>query len=110
MRRWLSLGIGVGIGLALTLLFVRLSAPATANAQYLSKFQNVQFQFSTTGTTSTLAFFNRETGEVFLYVASGRGDFQFVKRLAVKELGSPLTAGAVGTRIPRLPTGVETEP
>jgi len=97
------------LGIVLAVLGARLFAPRTANAQYLSKFQHVQFQFSTTGTTSTLAFFNRETGEVFLYVASGRGEFQFAKRLTVKELGAPLTTGTTGIRVPRLPTGTETE-
>lgn len=104
MSRWKSIGVGVVVGLALTAMFARLVSPATAQAQHLSKFQNVQFQFSTTGTTTTLAFFNRETGEVFLYAATGRGEFQFAKRLAVSELGSPLASGAATTRIPRLPS------
>lgn len=103
MKQWFFLGIGWGV--VLTLFGLRLMMPPLANAQYLSKFQNVQFQFATTGATSTLAFFNRESGEVFLYVASGRGDFQLAKRFVVKELGDPLTQGV--KTIPRLPTGVE---
>lgn len=106
MGRWFSLGVGLGVVLAF--FGLRLIVPTPANAQYLSKFQNVQFQFATTGATSTLAFFNRETGEVFLYVASGRGDFQFARRLVVKELGEPLAQSV--KPIPRLPAGVEESP
>ncbi len=80
-----------------------------AEAQHLSRLQHVDFDFDTTGQASTLTFFNRDTGEVFLYVASMSGNFTFARSLTLEQLGGPLADQATQRLrgIPQLPTGTE---
>ncbi|MBM3216452.1 hypothetical protein FJZ36_16245 [Candidatus Poribacteria bacterium] len=108
VRRWGSWLVAFVLG-AVAVLMVSRGLVPSAKAQYLGKFQNVDFGFSTTGGTSTLTFFDRDTGVVYLYVASGRGDFQLARRLTLSELGQPLAVGmrAPATRVPSLPSGLD---
>ena len=82
---------------------------SSAEAQHLGRLQNVDFDFDTTGQASTLTFFNKDTGEVFLYVASMSGKFTFARSLTLQDLGGPLADEATQRlrRVPQIQTGTE---
>ena len=113
MRTWTAFGLGILIGVAAVLFGAgRISLLSEARAQYLERLQNVDVDFETSGNVSTLTFFDRDSGELYIYIATGTGNFRFARRLTLKELGGPL-ASEVSERlrtIPQLPTGLETEP
>ncbi len=110
MRRWTGFAAGVAIGgLGLAVLLGRGPLTPTAHAQYLSRFQNVDVDFETTGAISTLTFFDRDSGDTYIYIASGTGKFQFAQRLTIQQLGGPIAAnlGSNSSNIPKLQTGIE---
>jgi hypothetical protein len=102
MRRYPAVTLAAVVVALLVLALTRSPLVPRAQAQHLSKFQNVEFAFNTTGAASTLAFFDRDSGDLYLYVAGQGSDFQFVRRLTVVELGAPLTVAA-RTRLPAIP-------
>ena len=109
MRSWRTLAVGVVLGIAIVALLERASFVRSAQAQHLGRLQNVAFDFDTTGQASTLTFFDRDTGDIYLYVASTSGRFAFARRLSLKELGGPLADQAAHRlrQVPQLPTGIE---
>ena len=111
MRSWKALIAGIGLGIATVLVLTRASLIPNAEAQHLNRLQNVEFDFDTTGQASTLSFFNKDTGEIFLYVASTSGKFVFAKRLSLQELGGPIADQALQRlqQVPQLPSGIESD-
>jgi hypothetical protein len=110
MKAWRVFALGLFAGISILVGVSRLLFTPSAQAQYLSKFQNVQFDFNTTGAVSTLTFFNRETGEIFVYIASGTSDFKFARRMTLQELGGPIQIGLnrpSQQRIPPLQEGLD---
>lgn len=110
MRRWAGFAAGVAVGsVVLFALLGRGPFTATAQAQYLSRFQNVDVDFETTGSVSTLTFFDRDSGDTYIYIASGSGKFQFAQKLSIQALGGPIAAnlGSNSSKIPELQTGIE---
>lgn len=110
MRGWTGFAVGVVVGGAvLVLLLGRSPLIPAAHAQYLSKFQNVDVDFETSANVSTLTFFDRDSGDTYIYIARGAGKFQFAQKLSIQALGGPLAAslGADASNVPRLHTGIE---
>ena len=110
MRGWVGIAMGIVVGgVAVAALLGRGALVPSAHAQYLSTFQNVDVDFETTGAISTLTFFDRDSGDTYIYIASGTGQFQFTRKLSMKDLGGPLAAElATGaSNLPKLQTGIE---
>ena len=111
MRSWRALAVGIALGVVLVLVVARAPFVPSAQAQHLSRLQNLEFDFDTTGQASTLTFFDKDTGDIYLYVASTSGRFAFARRLTLQELGGPLADQATQRlrQIPQLPSGAESE-
>ena len=106
MRTWTIFVFGALVGIVS---IAALRFAPTANAQYLNRLQHVDLDFETNANSSTLTFFDRDSGSVYIYIATGAGNFQFARRLTIQELGGPLLSQTTNpTRnIPKLPTGTE---
>ncbi|GIX06949.1 MAG: hypothetical protein KatS3mg115_1352 [Candidatus Poribacteria bacterium] len=98
MRRngWWMLLAGV-VGGILGVILGRGWEAVPAWGQHLARFQNVEVDFETTGTVSTLVFFDRDSGALYFYAATANGPFQFARSVRLQELGGPLQATSAAT-------------